>query len=142
MAEGALLAGIAFGNSGVAAVHALAYPLGSRFHVAHGVANGLLLPYVMQASLTAALPRYADVAQLMGVDAEGLSLKETAERGVAAAKSLVADIGLPTRLRYLGVPKEALEDMAIATMDITRLLSVNPKQLTLKDVKHIWENAW
>lgn len=142
MAEGALLAGIAFGNSAVAAVHALAYPLGSRFHVPHGVANGILLPYVTQANLESNLHKYAIVAQMLGVKMEGLSQQEAAEQGVAAVKSLMTDIGIPLHLRDLGVPREALEEMAVATMDITRLLDVNPKQLTLDDVKQIWINAW
>jgi len=142
MAEGALLAGIAFGNSGVAAVHALAYPLGSRFHVPHGVANGLLLPYVTECNLSANLPKYATIAKMLGADTEGLSLQEAAEKGVEAAKALAADIGIPLHLRDLGVPKKALEEMAVATMDLTRLLANNPKELTLDDVRHIWQNAW
>lgn len=142
MAEGALLAGIAFGNSGVAAVHALAYPLGSHFHVPHGVANGILLPHVMQASLTANHGRYATIAQMLGVKTQGLSQSEAAQQGVAAAKSLIADTGAPLRLRDLGVPQDSLEEMTIATMEISRLLEVNPKQLTLDDVRQIWINAW
>jgi len=142
MSEGALLAGMAFGNSGVAAVHALAYPLGSRFHVPHGVANGLLLPYVMECNLSANLPKYATVAQMLGVETEGLSLQKAAEKGVEAAKALATDIGIPLHLRDLGVPKKALEEMAVATMDVTRLLGNNPKKLTLDDVRRIWQNAW
>jgi alcohol dehydrogenase class IV len=142
MSEGALLAGIAFSNSGVAAVHALAYPLGSRFHVPHGVANGVLLPYVTECNLSANLPKYAIVAQMLGVKTQGLSLQKAAEKGVEAAKALAADIGIPLHLRDLGVPKEALEGMAVATMDVTRLLANNPKELTLDDVRRIWQNAW
>ena len=142
MSEGALIAGMAFGNSGVAAVHALAYPLGSRFHVPHGVANGLLLPYVMECNLSANLPKYAIVAQMLGVETEGLSLQKAAEKGVEAAKALATDIGIPLHLRDLGVPKKALEEMAVATMDVTRLLANNPKKLTLDDVRRIWQNAW
>jgi len=142
MSEGALLAGIAFSNSGVAAVHALAYPLGSRFHVPHGVANGVLFPYVTEYNLSANLPKYAIVAQMLGVKTQGLSLQKAAEKGVEAAKALAADIGIPLHLRDLGVPKEALEGMAVATMDVTRLLANNPKELTLDDVRRIWQNAW
>jgi alcohol dehydrogenase class IV len=142
MSEGALIAGIAFGNSSVTAVHALAYPLGSRFHVPHGVANGLLLPYVMECNLSANLPKFAVIANMLGVETRGLSLQEAAERGVKAAEALAADIGIPTHLRDLGVPKEALEEMAVATMDINRILVNNPKPLTLDDVRRIWQNAW
>lgn len=142
MSEGALFAGMAFVNAGCGAAHALAYPLGSRFHVTHGVANGLLLSYVMEANLHANLARYATVARVLGVAMEGHSPQEAAEQGVLAARALAADIGLPTRLRDLGVPKEALEDMAVATMDVTRILESNPKPLTLDDVRQIWQNAW
>lgn len=142
MSEGALLAGVAFGNSGVAAVHALAYPLGARFHISHGVANGLLLPYVMECNLPANLPKYAVVAQMLGEETKGLPLQEAAERGVKAAKALASDIGVPLHLRDLGVPEEALEGMAVATMDVTRLLANNPKKVTLDDVRGIWQSAW
>jgi alcohol dehydrogenase class IV len=142
MSEGAMLAGIAFGNAGVAAVHALAYPLGARFHVSHGVANGLLLPYVMECNLMANYPKYAVIARMLGEKTEGLATKEAAKRGVKAVKALAADIGIPSRLRDLEVPEEALEGMAVATMDVTRLLANNPKELTLDDVRGIWRNAW
>jgi alcohol dehydrogenase class IV len=142
MSEGALLAGIAFGNSGVAATHALAYSLGTRFHVSHGVANGLLLPYVMRCNLSADLPKYAIIAGMLGVKKERLSLRKAAERGIEAIEALVADIGIPLHLRDLGVPKEALEELAVATMDVTRILANNPKKLTLDDVRRIWRNAW
>ena len=142
MSEGALLAGIAFGNASVAVVHALAHLLGSRFHVPHGVANGLLLPYVMECNLPANLPRYAVIAQMLGEEIEGLSFREAAERGVEAVKALAMDINIPLHLQDLGVPREALEGMAVATMDVTRLLANNPKKLTLADVRAIWENAW
>jgi len=142
MSEGALLAGINIATSGTAAVHALAYPLGSQFHVPHGVANGLLLPYVTEYNLSANLPKYAIVARIMGLKTQGLSPQEAAEQAAEAIKALVSDIGIPLHLRDLGVPREALEKMAVVTMDVTRLLANNPKQLTLDDVRHIWENAW
>jgi len=59
-----------------------------------------------------------------------------------AAKALAADVGIPTHLRELGVPKEALEGLATATMNVTRLLANNPKELTQDDVRGIWEKAW
>jgi len=142
MSEGALFGGMAFMNSGVAAVHALAYPLGSQFHVPHGMANAILLPYVMECNLSANLPRYATVARMLGVPTEGLSDQNTAEKGIEAAKALAADVGIPTNLRELGVPKEALEGLATTTMNVTRLLANNPKELTQDDVRGIWEKAW
>jgi len=142
MAEGALLAGIAFGNAGVAAVHALAYPLGARFHVSHGVANGLLLPYVMEYNLTASSHKYAIIARILGERTEGLSPEESAQRSVIAVKALAKDIGIPACLRDINVPYDALEGMAEATMEATRLLTNNPKYLSLQDVRAIWQKAW
>jgi len=142
MSEGALFGGMAFMNSGCAAVHALAFPLGSQFHVPHGMANAILLSYVMECNLSSNLPRYATVAKMLGAQTDGLSDQEAAEKGLEAAKSLAADVGIPTHLRELGVPKEALEGLATATMNVTRLLANNPKELTLDDVRGIWEKAW
>jgi alcohol dehydrogenase class IV len=142
MAEGALFGGFGIGHAGGAAAHALAYPLGSRFHVPHGVTVGLLLPYVMECNLPANLPKYATIAQMLGVKTQGLSLQKAAEKGVEAYKALAKDIGIPLHLRDLGIPKEALEELAVATMDVTRLLANNPKKLTLDDVRRIWQNAW
>ncbi len=142
MSEGALLAGMAFMNSGCAAVHAFALALGSQFHMPHGMANTVLLPYVTECNLSANLPRYVKVAQMLGAETQGFSLQKAAEKGVEVAKTLAADIGIPLHLRDLGVPKEALERLATATMDVTRLLANNPKKLTLDDVRGIWQNAW
>jgi len=142
MAEGSLLAGITLANAGTAAVHALAYPLGARFHVPHGVANGVLFPYVTEFNLSANLPKYAIVARMLGVEIDGLSPQEAAEKGAEAIKALAKDIGIPLHLRDLGVPREALEGMAVATMDVTRLLANNPRPLTLDEVRQIWQNAW
>jgi alcohol dehydrogenase class IV len=96
----------------------------------------------MQGCLESNLHRYAIIAQMLGVKTPGLSHQEAAQQGVTAVKSLIADVGIPLHLRDLGVPQDALEGMAIATMDITRLLEVNSKQLTLEDVRQIWLNAW
>lgn len=142
LSEGALLAGISFGNAGVAAVHALAYPLGARFHVPHGLANGVLLPYVIKSNLSSALDKYASIAQAITESACALPRQEAAEQGLIAIQTLCADIGIPRHLRELGVPEEALEGMAVATMEITRLLVNNPKNLTLDDVRAIWRGAW
>jgi alcohol dehydrogenase class IV len=142
MAEGALFGGFGIAHAGGAAAHALSYPLGSRLHVPHGVAVGLLLPYVMEYNLSTNLPKYVTIAQMLGVKTQGLSLQQTAEKGIEAYKALAVDVGIPLHLRDIGVPKEALEELAVGTMDMTRLLANNPKKPTLDDVRHIWQNAW
>jgi len=142
MSEAAMLGGIMIVNSGVTAVHALAYPLGARFHVPHGVANALLLPHVMEQNFCSDLDKFATIARTMGEETEGLSLREAAMKAIVAVKELSGDVGVPQRLRDIDVPQEALEGMAVATMDVTRLMSNNPKELSLDDVRAIWKAAW
>ncbi len=142
MSEAAMLGGIMIVNSGTTAVHAMAYPLGARFHVPHGVANSLLLSYVMEQNFCSNLEKFAMVARTMGEETDGLSLREAAMRAVVAVKDISNDVGVPQRLRDLDVPQDALEGMAVATMEVTRLMSNNPKELSLDDVRAIWKAAW
>ena len=142
MSEAAMLGGIMIVNSGVTAVHAMAYPLGARFHVPHGVANSLLLPYVMEQNFRSNLEKFATIARTMGEETDGLSLREAAMRAVVAVKDISDDVGVPQRLRDLDVPQDALEGMAVATMEVTRLMSNNPKELSLDDVRAMWKAAW
>ena len=82
MATASLMAGMAFGNAGVGAVHALAYPLGGRFNIAHGVSNALLLPYVMEWNKMACVERFRDIAEAMGVRVADLSDQQAADQAV------------------------------------------------------------
>lgn len=142
MSEAAMLGGIMIVNSGTTAVHAMAYPLGARFHVPHGVANSLLLPYVMEQNFSSNLEKFAMIAKAMGEEIDGLSLREAAMRAIVAVRDISDDVGVPQRLRDLDVPQDALEGMAVATMEVTRLMSNNPKELSLDDVRAIWKAAW
>lgn len=142
MAEGSLFAGLSFANSGLAIIHAFAHVLGARFHVPHGVANGLFLPQCLEFNISGNVKKHAAVAQIFGVKTRGLSLREVAERGVEATQDLNKDIGIPLRLRDVGVPRGALDGMAASTMEATRLLSQNPRPVSADDVKRIWKNAW
>ena len=107
MALGAMLAGLAFSNVGVALVHALEYPLGGATHCSHGAGNGLLLPYVMRYNLPAREREFARIAQLLGEDTAGLTEQQAAERAVAAIEKLNRTIGIPARLRDLGAKQRA-----------------------------------
>jgi alcohol dehydrogenase class IV len=142
MAEGSLFAGLSFANSGLAIIHAFAHVLGARFHIPHGVANGLFLPHGLEYNISGNVEKHAAVAQIFGVKTRGLSLREMAERGVEATQDLNKDIGIPLRLRDVGVPRGALDGLAAATMEATRLLSQNPRPVSADDVKRIWKNAW
>jgi alcohol dehydrogenase class IV len=141
MAMGSLYGGLAITNAGVTAVHALAYPLGGQFHVAHGVANGLLLPYVMEFNAMGSIPRFADIAGFMGEKIEHMTALDQAYQAAEAVKDLYKDLKIPQSLTELGVPKDAIPQMAEAAMQVTRLMDNNPRQMTADDVAKIYENA-
>jgi alcohol dehydrogenase len=142
MAMGSLLAGISLGNAGVGAVHALAYPLGGKFKVPHGVANSLLLPFVMKYNAVADLEKFAEVAKAMGENVEGLSLREAADRAVQALAQLSKDVGIPSSLKEVGVTASDISGLAEEASKIDRLLNNNPRWLTVKEIKKIYEEAY
>lgn len=141
MAHGSLLAGMAFANAGVAAVHALAYPLGARYAVPHGLCNGMLLPYVMEANWPSNIPKFAEIGRQLRPEAAGAP-EELALAGIAAVKELANAIGIPEKLSAVGVSRDDLRPMAGAAVGITRLLCNNPKVLTQDDIETIYRRAW
>jgi alcohol dehydrogenase class IV len=142
MALGATLAGLAFSNVGVAAVHALEYPVGGATHCSHGAGNGLLLPFVMRFNLPARISRFARIAEFLGENVTGLSEQAAAERAVAAVERLKTDIGIPQRLRDLGVTEEQLPIFAEKAFAVKRILRVNPRPVTAQDLEGILRSAW
>jgi alcohol dehydrogenase class IV len=142
MALGATLAGLAFSNVGVAAVHALEYPIGGATHCSHGAGNGLLLPFVMRFNLPARVSRFAQIAEWLGEDLSGLAELDAAHRAVAAIERLKADIGIPLRLRDLGATKEQLPLFAEKAFAVKRILRVNPRPVTQEDLEGILRDAW
>lgn len=141
MLEGSLLAGIAFANAGVTAVHAFAYPIGAEFHIPHGVANTLMLAPVMRFNLVGNLIKFAEVAEFMGQPVEGLSLREAAEMAVEAVWELADDLGVPKSLKQFGVTEEHLPALAQGVMKVTRLLANNPRTITAADAEKIYRQA-
>ncbi|MEF2097340.1 iron-containing alcohol dehydrogenase [Bacillus sp. CFBP9009] len=142
MAMGSLLAGISLGNAGVGAVHALAYPLGGKFKVPHGVANSLLLPFVMKYNAVADLEKFAEVAVAMGENVEGLSIREAADRAVQALAQLSEDVGIPASLKDVGVTPSDIPALAEEASKVDRLLNNNPRWLTVKEIQKIYEEAY
>ena len=138
LALGSLYGGLCLGPVNTAAVHALSNPLGARFHIAHGLANAVLLAPVLQFNLPSAAERYADVAVALGIEPNG-SAQGTAERGVAALANLSRACGVPQRLSELGVPRDAIPFLARSAMQVTRLLKNNLRPLTEADAVHIYE---
>lgn len=142
MLLGACLAGQAFANSPVAAVHALAYPIGARFHVPHGLSNALVLPWVMRFNLPHAGALYAELACELF---PALSLSPAQERAALLIDQLQAlsrELGVPQRLRDLGIPHDALEMLAADAMKQTRLLVNNPREVTERDALEIYRAAF
>ena len=142
MALAATLGGLAFSNAGVALVHAMEYPVGAAVHVSHGAGNGLLLPFVMRYNLSAKTAAYAEVARLLGEDTTGMDETAAAERAVAVVENLKADIGIPSRLRDLGVKEEQLRPFAEKAFAVKRLMRVNPRYPTADEIEHIYRQAW
>jgi alcohol dehydrogenase len=130
MLYGALLAGIAFGNSGVSAAHALQFALGAATHTSHGLGTGLLLPYVMEYNRPARAAEMAELASLMGGDA------------VSQVHALGLKIGLPASLAEIGVAQGDLRGMAEAAAGIRRLVDNNPAPLDVDGLEAILDAAW
>ena len=139
---GSMIAGMAFSMSGTAGVHAMAYPLGGQFHVPHGEANTALLRWVMEYSLEGCEEKFIPIAKAMGVYADRMSACDSANAALKAIVELGEKIGVKTRLREFGIPKEAAAEMAEAALEEVRLMSNNPRPLDFEAVKKIYENAW
>jgi alcohol dehydrogenase class IV len=138
LALGSLYGGLCLGPVNTAAVHALSYPLGGRFRIAHGVANALLLPHVSRFNFPAAPERYADISVALGVARNGSPLT-TAEHGVEFLSQLSRACGVPQKLSELAVPRTAIPAMAKSAMQVTRLLKNNPRPVTEADAVAIYE---
>jgi alcohol dehydrogenase len=141
VAMGSLLGGFCLGPVNTAGVHALSYPLGSMFHLAHGLSNALLLPYVMEFNIPAAPKKYAEVAIALGCERQNDDLT-TAKKGVEKVRELIAACGIPARLRELEIPIEAIKEMATDAIKITRLLKNNPRSIGLEEAISIYTAAY
>lgn len=141
MALAATLAGLAFSNVGVALVHAMEYPVGGVTHCSHGAGNGLLLPYVMRFNLPTRIAEFGRIAELLGENVAGLAPAEAAERAIIAVEKLKAAIGIPARLRELGVRAEQLPDFAAKAFGIQRILRVNPRVPSQAEIEAIFAAA-
>lgn len=142
MLLGACLAGQAFANAPVAAVHALAYPLGGHYHIPHGLSNSLVLPHVMRFNLPDAAELYAELAPIiMDKKVEGTAEAVTGEL-ITYIETLIADLGLPSTLSAMDIPREALPMLADDGMKQERLLINNPRALQKSDALAIYEAAY
>ena len=141
MLLGAMLAGQAFANAPVAAVHGLAYPLGGRFHLPHGLSNALVLPHVLRFNAEAAAAHYAALADALLPGLNGDDAHKTSAF-IAHLEALIAATALPMRLRDHGIPETALPQLADDAMLQTRLLGNNPRDVTRADALAIYQRAF
>ena len=139
---GSLYAGLGLANAGVTAVHSLSYPLGGKYGISHGVANTVLLPYVMRFNLPGAVEKFAVVAETMGEFVDDLSLREAANLAVEAVEELIEDCDMDISLEELGVGEEDFPELAKVAMTVARPLENNPRKVTVADAIEIYEEAY
>jgi|TARA_A200000113_G_scaffold31321_1_gene26057 alcohol dehydrogenase class IV len=145
MLIGSMLAGVSFGNSPVAGVHALAYPIGGTFHIPHGLSNAIVLPYVLRFNITeqSAAKLYSEIAPIIFPDINtSTSTQDIASNFIEKLSNLSSELGLEQRLRDVNIPESACETMAKDAMKQTRLLINNPKEISEKDAYDIYRSAW
>ena len=143
MLLGAMLAGQAFANAPVAAVHALAYPLGGHFHIPHGLSNSLVLPHVLRFNLKDAAEQYAELAPMVFAEHafEG-SAREIAEQFIQQIEQLIARLKLPTTLKEMDISESFLPRLADDAMLQTRLLVNNPSEVKRQDALAIYQAVY
>ncbi|WP_223588160.1 iron-containing alcohol dehydrogenase [Neobacillus bataviensis] len=142
MSYGSYLAGLAFFNAGVAGVHALAYPLGGQFHIAHGDSNAVLLPYVFGYIRQSCEKRMKDIYDAMGFSSANLSQEEASYRCVAELKRLVEDVNIPSSLKGFNIAEDALKSLTNDAVEQKRILARSPMPLLKEDIYTIYKAAF
>lgn len=139
MFMGSLMAGMAFGSAPVGAVHAMAHTLGGFYDTPHGVANAILLPWVMEFNLIACPERFADVAEAMGEPVNGLSIVEKADKGIAAVKRLSEEVGIP-KLSEVGGKETDIPELArLAAQDMS--VNANPRTIVASQIEVLYKRV-
>jgi alcohol dehydrogenase class IV len=141
MLFGAMLAGQCFANAPVAAVHALAYPIGGIFHVPHGLSNSLVLPHVLRFNAPSAAAHYAELAGIVVPSAQG-SVEARSAALIAAMEQFAAEVGIETRLCQVGITEQDLDRLADDAMLQTRLLGNNPREVSREHARDIYAAAF
>lgn len=140
VALGSVYGGMCLGPVNTAAVHALAYPLGSKYKIPHGVSNALLLPHVIDYNLKCATEKYANIALALGADKQK-SDADTAKAGIEVIKNMIADFGIPSKLSDLNISESEVEGLAHSALNVQRLLKNNVKEVSLMNAIYIYMKA-
>ncbi len=142
MATAQYIAGMGFSNVGLGIVHSMAHPLGAFYDTPHGVANALLLPYVMEYNAESpAAPKYKAIARAMGVDVEGMSVEEGVKAAIDAVRSLSKSINIPQHLCEIGVKKEDIPALAVAAFNDV-CTGGNPRPTSVADIEKLYHIAF
>lgn len=142
MSLASLYAGISLANAGVGAIHALAYPLGGVYHIEHGVANALLMPYVIERTGVSEPIKMAKIASLLRLGDFTRRPHEALDTVVAYMHRMIRELELPATLRELGVEQATLPELARSAAKIDRLLCNTPYRLTERHIEEIYRNAY
>ena len=149
MHNASCLAGVAFSNSGLGLNHGMAHALGARFHIPHGRANGILLPYVMSfnagcsESLTPVAKRYAKIARLLGLEAT--SVRQSALNLIRTARRYVEQLNIPSSIQAAGVDKAEFEAEAEAMAEAAladRCTATNPRPCSKEEILQVFHKAY
>lgn len=142
MAQAQYIAGMGFSNVGLGIVHSMAHPLGAHYDTPHGIANAVLLPYVMVYNAESdAAPKYRGIAQAMGVYTDGMTDAQAIEAACKAVAALAKSVGIPERLREIGVREEDLHQLAIdAFNDVCT--GGNPRPTSIEDIEALYHTAF
>lgn len=141
MAHASLLAGMAFNNAGLGYVHAMAHQLGGLYDIAHGVANAVLLPHIEEFNIISNPQKFADIAEYMGENINGLSVRDAADKAIDSIKKLSEDVNIPSNLRELGVKEEDFEEMAKLSLEDGNAFT-NPIQGKEVDIINLFKKAY
>jgi len=142
MMQGSYLAGLGLAMSGVGAVHALAYPLGAIFDIPHGIANALMLPYVLEYNYPGEIDKFSQITMAMNEGGDGPSSRKKAALASKAVFDLAGDIGIPHTLRELNIPEDSIPQMAKEAMKVERPIMNNPRPMTAQIAEEIYRKAF
>jgi alcohol dehydrogenase len=140
MAMASLQAGLAFSNAILGAAHAISHAIGGRFPLPHGEINAILLPYIMDFNFIAAPRRFTEIAELMGIDTRGLTQREAGNAAIEFVKELSIDIGIPKRLREVGITNEIIDVISQTALEDACMIT-NPRDMNLEQVKSLLKNV-
>lgn len=142
MSQAQYIAGMGFSNVGLGIVHSMAHPLGAFYDTPHGVANALLLPYVMEYNAESpAAPKYIHIAKAMGVDTTGMSEAEGVKAAIEAVKALSISINIPQKLHEINVKEEDIPALAVAAYNDV-CTGGNPRPTSVADIEALYHKAF